>query len=606
MIDSLNRNCDELRVHINRSKQETTAMLEEASTLVSAKRENETKSHVLDVFKKHFIISDADLSSLISSAEPVTDDFFTVLAKVKQIHKDCEVLLGGDNQQLGVEMMEQTSRSLDAGYKKLYMWMQREFKTLDLEDPHISGSLRRALRVLAERPSLFQNCLDSFAESRQRTLSEAFQAALTEVTTDASIPGTSKPIEFSTYDLLRYLGDMLAWVHSATVSEKESLEGLFISDGNEIAEGIKAANDTEPWLRLRNLADDDNEDEQEVPFDGRKALHDLVDRDVAGVRASMCQRVEIAIRNEDDAVLIYKARNLFNFYHDIFSRLIGADAALTIALHNLQLSTLAHFEEILADEAENVSEEPVSPQLSVPTFLDAAVARIAVLSRTITDNSDTIETDRILTSALEPFKARCEEMALSIPDPLHRAIFRLNCGLVMWSSLGSEIETPDLCKNLNRQIHDLESEVQAYQHHFLCAESGLSTLIDSTLLDDDLTMAMAVAPATARPPISAALVEAAAAKLDAFLSTAAIDALDNIKTLNDRQHAQLITEAALHEFCDDFEKIEAAIEARDEAVEATTTVGESHEGAGDGGTPAPVYLRPLFPRTSAEVRVLLS
>lgn len=39
--------------------------------------------------------------------------------------------------------------------------------------------------------------------------------------------GTPKPIEIHSHDPLRYVGDMLAWVHQAVAGEKEFLESLF-------------------------------------------------------------------------------------------------------------------------------------------------------------------------------------------------------------------------------------------------------------------------------------------------------------------------------------------------------------------------------------------
>lgn len=39
--------------------------------------------------------------------------------------------------------------------------------------------------------------------------------------------GTPRPIELQAHDSLRYVGDMLAWIHQAAASEKEMLESLF-------------------------------------------------------------------------------------------------------------------------------------------------------------------------------------------------------------------------------------------------------------------------------------------------------------------------------------------------------------------------------------------
>ena len=38
--------------------------------------------------------------------------------------------------------------------------------------------------------------------------------------------GSARPIELHSHDPLRYTGDMLAWLHQATASEKEQVQSL--------------------------------------------------------------------------------------------------------------------------------------------------------------------------------------------------------------------------------------------------------------------------------------------------------------------------------------------------------------------------------------------
>ncbi|KAK5239651.1 Golgi transport complex subunit 6, partial [Cryomyces antarcticus] len=121
-----------MRVHISAADRETGPMLQDATSLMNQKKDVEKKQQVLDAFRAHFLISDADSTVLTSTAEPVNDDFFRVLSRVKKIHKDCQVLLGTETQTLGLEILEQSSRQLNAAFQKLYRWIQREFKTLDL------------------------------------------------------------------------------------------------------------------------------------------------------------------------------------------------------------------------------------------------------------------------------------------------------------------------------------------------------------------------------------------------------------------------------------------------------------------------------------------
>jgi hypothetical protein len=344
MITTLNNSCDQMRKHIVSAKSTSAPMLEEASTLIAGKQESETKQAVLTAFTKHFIVADEELNVLTSSAVPVNEQFFVILNRVKKIHNDCEPLLGSENERLGMEIMEQTSRNLDAGFKKLYNWVQRALKGLDFEDPKISGSIRRALRVLSERPSMFQKCLEVLADAREQTLSDAFQTALS-----GAGDGSGSAIEFSAHDLLRYMGDMLAWVHSTTVSEKESLEGLFIADADAINRGMQLGKVSEPWLQEFGpvgLSNDDPEIQQ-PSFDGQKALKDLVSRSLTTITSTLQQRVELAIHQHDDIILLFKGQNLLSFYHALFVKLLSPTSALTRTIESLISTTQSHLQHSL-------------------------------------------------------------------------------------------------------------------------------------------------------------------------------------------------------------------------------------------------------------------
>jgi conserved oligomeric Golgi complex subunit 6 len=73
-----------------------------------------------------------------------------------------------------------------------------------------------------------------------------------------------------------------------------------------------------------------------------------------------------------------------------------------------------------------------------------------------------------------------------------------------------------------------------------------------------------------------------------------MDAMENLKDLQSSKLAREITEEAADKFCDDFEQVEEKLIAADELLEEVD----------DGSALEP--LRALFPRTGAEIRVLLS
>ncbi|KAF1945825.1 oligomeric complex COG6 [Clathrospora elynae] len=588
-ISSLNSYCADMRGHISAANQETGPVLEEATSLISQRKQVENRQQILHAFSSHFLVSDEESTVLTSTVEPVNEEFFQVLTRVKKIHHDCQVLLGTEDQRLGLEVLEQSSKQLNAAFQKLYRWIQREFKTLDLENPQISASVRRSLRVLAERPTLFQSCLDSFAESRESILSDSFHAALTGSASEEHI--ATKPIEFHAHDPLRYVGDMLAWAHSTTVSEREALENLFISDGDEIRRSIQAGLESEPWLRG---------DEDTDVFDGRKALNQLVSRDLTGVARLLRQRTEQVVQSHEDATLAYKVANLIGFYKGTFAKLLGADSEVLDVFDTLEASAMRQFRANMRDYVANVqSDIAVAPaDLSPPEFLEEALQMLRVLAKSY-DTSVAATDDNgqgfqpVLAEALDPFLSGCENLQKGMEKP-DNAIFALNCLFAVKEVLSQYTFASERVSEIDDTIEENVANLTEYQHQYLIHESGLNTLLEALSTNTNSAESLKTIPELEAFKPDALV--AASQQLDEFLPSALIDASENLKRLRNRKMIQDITEEAADKFCEDFEIVEGKMMAADDLTYDEDKEDEDQEPG----------LRDLFPRTSGEIRVLLS
>ncbi|KAL4920312.1 oligomeric Golgi complex subunit 6 [Aspergillus aurantiobrunneus] len=620
VISSLKETCDEMRKHIVLARQDTAPVLEEASALMNQKQEAETKQYLLDAFRKHFIVSDEELLALTSAEEPINDEFFDVLARVKQVHHDCEALLGAENERLGLELMETSSRSLNSAYQKLYRWIQKEFKSLNLEDPRISSTIRWALRVLAERPSLFHSCLDFFAEARDYVLSDAFHYALTDAVSGGD--NAVKPIEFSAHDPLRYIGDMLAWVHSTTVSEREALEALFVADGDELAKGIQAGLSSEPWSRI--------DEDEEITFDGQKALSDLVSRDLIGVARSLRQRVELVIQGHDDPVTCYKVVNLLSFYQTTFSKLMGPNSNLAELLQALEKFTLSHFQTIMQDEINNISTDQsalVPPEdLSAPQFLLDSLEILTSLMKTheaslgTEDPNNASESKEnkftpVLHAALDPFFNLAKSSADELPNPTARAIYLTNIHITTRSSISPyPFATATHLPQLSTTLSNLRVSLLEIQHRYLLDASGLQALLTALQLFSEppapSTKEQDIAAIATLPAFQPEALIAASQQLDDFLPSALMDATDNLKRVQSATFVKSVTEEAVEAFCQDFEFVEGMVigadERRDIGVVDVADKEEDEDEESDEGEEERRSLRSLFPRTTGEIRVLLS
>ncbi|KAH7029398.1 oligomeric Golgi complex subunit 6 [Microdochium trichocladiopsis] len=595
-IDKLNKSYEEMKGHVTAAQETTSATLEEASNLVNQRKNVETKQQLLQAFRQHFVLTEDEVAALTMTSEPVDDQFFSVLAKAKRIRKDCEVLLGFENQTLGLEIMDQTSKNLNLAFQKLYRWIQKEFKTLNLENPQISSSVRRALRVLAERPSLFQNCLDFFAEAREQILSDSFYLALNGTSTSGAKDHSVKPIDLVAHDPLRYVGDMLAWTHSATVSEREALEVLFVSEGNDIVQGIKEGRENELW---RLMADDEDGPPE---FDAIQALNDLVDRDVAGAARVLRQRVEQVIQTNEESILAYRLANLLNFYRVTFAKLLGKQSVLLDIMANLESEALRQFRSLMRDHLATLQSDlqHTPADLGPPEFLQDSLKQLTSIMQTYETSLSSAE-DResdfqpIMAEAFEPFLEGCHKMARNMQAP-GDSIFLINCLTAAKLTLSPFDFTARRVAALEDMVNEHKNKMVDQQYEFFKDESYLEPLLTAMApLTDSHEDIARLRQLDALKPEALTL---ASQNLDDFLPSAIMDAMENIKSLQDARLAREITEDAAERFCVDFERIEEMLIYADEQLI------QSRQGQ-DTNEEVPGY-RSLFPRTTGEIRVLLS
>lgn len=573
-------------------------MLEEASSLANQRAEVYFKQNLLDALRKHFVLSDDEIVSLSSTAEPVDEKFFAALAKAERIRKDCEVLLGFEKQTLGLDIMEQTSKNLNLAFQKLYKWVQREFKTLNLENPQMNSAIRRAIRILAERPSLFQSCLDYFAEARDRILSDAFHLALTGTMGSGSEDRTIKPIEMAAHDPLRYVGDMLAWIHSATVSEREALEILFVSEGEEIARGLQSGRANELWQFL-----DDDEGTAAGDFDAVRALNDLVDRDVSGASRMLRQRVEQVIQSNEETILAYKLANILGFYRVTFTKLLGSQGGLLDLMSGLESGALRQFRSLIRDHIAALQGEfqQTPSDLGPPDFLLDALKQLTAVMQTYeislaTSSDREVEFQPILAEALEPFLSGCENMATGVGSPAD-AIFLTNCLLATKHALEPFEFVQKRTQQLQERMTEECAKLVDRQYDFFRSGSGLGEMLqDLSTLATEGSDVEKVSPLRTLQPES---LSQASQTLDDFLPSALMDAMENLKHLQDSNLARELTEKAAERFCYEFEHLERILLLADEQA------GTRDQGVDDRDGDLK-SLRTLFPRTTGEIRVLLS
>ncbi|KAI1241905.1 hypothetical protein IHE44_0005409 [Lamprotornis superbus] len=301
-VQAMSSCCEDMSSRLRAAKEQTQDLIVKTTKLQAENQRLEMKAQVADAFIAKFQLTPDEMNLLRGTKdEPITE----ALGRVKQIHDDVKILLRTNQQRAGLEIMEQMALLQETSYERLYRWTQNECRTLTQESCDISPVLAQAMEALQDRPVLYKYTLDEFGTARRSAVVRGFIDALTR----GGLGGTPRPIEMHSHDPLRYsanknvyeiilfllyVGDMLAWLHQATASEKEHLEAM---------------------LKL-------------VTIQGvEENIQEVVGHITEGVCRPLKVRIEQVIVAEPGAVLLYKISNLLKFYHHTISGIVGNSAA---------------------------------------------------------------------------------------------------------------------------------------------------------------------------------------------------------------------------------------------------------------------------------------
>ncbi|KAK0502969.1 oligomeric complex COG6 [Armillaria luteobubalina] len=290
------------------------SLLEKAGNLRQERQEVEVKKSIVELFLARFALSEEEIEAMTSRDVPLGQRFFGSMDRTERIRDDCRVLMAGEEgpTKAGLEIMSSTLSYLEQGYEKIARWCSYEFRQIG-RDAHleVTPTMREAVRRLRQRQELLTEALSELSQTRQASLLSSFLMALTR----GGPSGLPRPIELHAHDPMRYIGDMLAWVHQAIAAEREFFESLF---------GLKA--DGRMVGSVRQF-DDKSEEEDWI--------RELMDQAVGKLCVPLKVRVQQTVRSQESSIMSYKISNLLQFYLVTMHRTIGTDAILSKTLQEI-------------------------------------------------------------------------------------------------------------------------------------------------------------------------------------------------------------------------------------------------------------------------------
>ncbi|XP_062521399.1 conserved oligomeric Golgi complex subunit 6-like [Corticium candelabrum] len=441
-VEAMNECCALMTSRLKAAKDHTVDLLGQTTKLQAQSHELEMQAEVVEAFRKRFQLRAEEIAALREShVGNLHKDFFSSLNRVKQIHTDCRVLLRSDQQRAGLEIMESMALYQEAAYETLYRWTQHTCHSLTSDSPDVVPALRHSMKAFKERQVLLKCSLDELATARRTAVVRMFIDALTR----GGPMGTPRPIELHSHDPIRYIGDMLGWVHQAIASERELLQSIL-----------------------------SHEQVDELPV--KSALCHITE----GVCQPLKVRVEQVIVSEQGAATLYKLANLLHFYWNMIRNMLGDEnASLLVTIDELRqvgiklfFNSLSCYAATLLDMVE-VPPADLSPSSSVVNALsilkeifqshDASVVPMDKKKENFT---------RIVSSVIDPLIQACI-MAASGLSAADMAVYIINCIYEMQNTLALYEFTDNRLEMLSAQCEAHLETLVHEQASYVLSKSGL-------------------------------------------------------------------------------------------------------------------------------------
>jgi hypothetical protein len=394
-VNALADCCDKIAAALSSSAATTSDIISTTERLKQELEVTTQRQEIVNCFLRDYQLSNEEIKAL--REDELNENFFQALSHVQEIHSNCKLLLRTHHQRAGLELMDMMAVYQEGAYERLCRWVQAECRKLgDTDNPEVSELLRTAVRCLKERPVLFKYCAEEVGNLRHNALFRRFISALTR----GGPGGMPRPIEVHAHDPLRYVGDMLGWLHQALASERELVHALFDIDS---ADHQSNAKNTSENIALKA---------------GESDFTFVLDRIFEGVCRPFKVRVEQVLQSQPSLIISYKLTNTLEFYSYTISDLLGRDTALCNTIGMVKDAAQKTFFDILKTRGEKLLRypPPVAVDLSPPPAVREGVSLTLEIienynSMMVSASGEKPAFDPVLSALLDPIIKMCEQAA---------------------------------------------------------------------------------------------------------------------------------------------------------------------------------------------------
>ncbi|OQR69833.1 conserved oligomeric Golgi complex subunit 6-like [Tropilaelaps mercedesae] len=518
--------CEEMIHQLNSTKEKTHGLISKTSKMKKESSRLERNHALVKALLDHFQLNQEEIRLLHGSPKDLTveEGFYAALDKLRRIHDDCKHLVRSQQPTAGLEIMENMTLHMEAAYEHLFRWIQSECRLTT--DETALFRLSRGLAALHARPLLFKKALTEYANARRAAVLRSLIDALTRAT-----PGGGRPIEFYSRDALRYIGDIMAWVHQTVATERENFKVLVVKCET---------------CDLETMAG--------------KAIAHITE----GLSLPIKQRLEHIMTQETNTVTLYRIWNMMNFYNaSLDIRPLDPtdlrDSLLCVALSELLALSKKLFTNSLIGNTSRLLERVESPpaDLGPPQCFQT----ILTLLRQILSCQDSLlaeerqqDIGQILNLMIDPLLQSCQLSASKLQAPADMATYITNClytlstVLCVYEHTESKLE---MCKaQVDAHLATLVSEQCAH----LLGSLDMSALYRMTE-EFSMTDGGLGGPASQLSGCDSIAVQTFVHKLEEFLDRPDLITIPQVYLLLSGLHRQEVRQRTLVVLCDSYDKL---------------------------------------------------
>ncbi|CAB3977800.1 Conserved oligomeric Golgi complex subunit 6, partial [Paramuricea clavata] len=261
--------------------------------------------------------------------------------------------------------------------------------------------------------------------------------------------GTPRPIELSAHDPIRYLGDMLAWLHQGIASEKESIHSLLKHAQSSMTDEL---------------------------------CSELLAHISEGVCRPFKVRVEQVVVSEQGSVVLFKLASVLKFYRSTISSIVGEESLFIFTIEELHTLAMKMFFNSLSLHASKVLDKVEIP----PSDLGATASlneTLSLLREVLSSHDASVvpldarqgDYSKVISCLIDPLLQMCT-MSASHLSACDMAAYMVNCIYQMQTTLAVYEFTDKHIEMLAAQTEAHQDTLVSEQASFILERSGIGNI----------------------------------------------------------------------------------------------------------------------------------